>query len=109
MTGKHTEKTYRENDIQFHKTLVISIGNHRLSTIFESVIMQSVCYFHYCASYVSLDPAKEKLPTSHRNIYEALRAKNIHAVESMLRKHIQIACELNKSALKIKDINKSCE
>ena len=88
------------------------VGNRRLSNFFESVILQSTCFFHYCAFHYStfkgvLDSRLETTPSNHRQIFEAIKSGDKEVAEKLILKHIKIAYELNKIAMIINDINGS--
>ena len=100
--NENNAEKYRASDMEFHRRLVQCVGNKRLGKVFESILLQSLCFFNQLSAAVAKEAKMEYNSTNHRCVYEAIKSQKPQEAERVLRKHIGIAAEWNKAVAKVR-------
>ena len=94
---------FAQFDRAFHRYIVYCQGNRKLDRIYESILLQSLCfYYNHAAMKLSSEANLQFRVPSHREIYEAIKARKNRKAEQLLRKHIRVSAEWNKTIANVR-------
>ena len=88
-------KLSSQADMEFHGLLFHFLGNKRLAQMYQTILLQSHCFFVASAMNVIWQLRKNLTKRTdadhHRLLYEALAAHNTKRAESLIKDHMAVA------------------